>query len=242
MSALRPAPPLGLAYIAAALENAGHTIIVIDAYAEAPESIVKGGRVNRLGLNAEATVERIDPTTDVIGVTNMWSFSWPLVRLLLQLIKKKYPDKPLVCGGEHFNGLSELSMKTAPIDYIVRGEGEESAVQLFAAIQRKIEGEAFDPSDIPGIVWRNGENVVINEPRARIKSVDTIQWPAWHLFDLKTYNDHGMKTGTDYGFMVPILTTRGCPYSCTFCSSPGCGPLDGIHAHQNWLLMKLSTI
>jgi radical SAM superfamily enzyme YgiQ (UPF0313 family) len=221
MSALRPAPPLGLAYIAAALENAGHKIIVIDAYAEAPESVVKEGRVNRLGLNPEAIVERVDPTTDAIGVTNMWSFSWPLVRLLLQLIKKKYPDKPLVCGGEHFNGLSELSMKTAPIDYIVRGEGEEGAVQLCAAIQRKIEGETFDPSDIPGIVWRNGENVVINEPRARIKSVDTIQWPAWHLFDLKTYNEHGMKTGTDYGFMVPSLATRGCPYSCTFCSSPG---------------------
>jgi anaerobic magnesium-protoporphyrin IX monomethyl ester cyclase len=221
MSALRPAPPLGLAYIAAALERAGHTIFVIDAYAEAPASVIQAGGVNILGLNPEAIVERINPATDVIGMTNMWSFSWPLVRSLLQLIKEKHPDKALVCGGEHFNGLAELSMETAPIDYIVCGEGEEGAVELFAAIQKKMDGEKIDLNEIPGIVWRDSDNIVINKPSRRIKSVDTIQWPAWHLFDLKTYNEYGMKTGTDYGFMVPILATRGCPYSCTFCSSPG---------------------
>ncbi len=221
LSALGPAPPLGLAYIAAALQKAGHDITVIDAYSEAPECLVKIGQVYRLGLSPEEIVERIDPSSDVIGVTNMWSFSWPLVRSMLQIIRKKFPDVTIVCGGEHFNGLPEISMETAPIDYIVRGEGEEGVVELFEAIEKKKKEVDCSLSEIPGIVWRDGHKVVVNSPRCRIKAVDDIARPAWNLFDLRTYNTQGMKTGTDYGFMIPILATRGCPYACTFCSSPG---------------------
>ena len=222
ITGLRPAPPLGLAYIAAVLERAGHEVSIIDALAEAPDQVVEVGGVIRLGLSPDQIVERISPDTQALGLTNMWSFSWPLVRDLLQRIHSGRPGLPIVCGGEHFNGLPELSMTSAPIDYIVRGEGEETAVELFAAIElQRTTGAAFDPGRIDGLVWRDGERVVINRPRTRVADVDAIPWPAWHLFDVRTYYEHGMMNGIDYGYSIPILATRGCPYSCTYCSSPG---------------------
>jgi hypothetical protein len=75
LTALRPAPPLGLAYIAAALREAGHRISVLDAVAEAPEQTTPEGRVLRLGLTDDQILTRIDPDADAIGITNMWSFS-----------------------------------------------------------------------------------------------------------------------------------------------------------------------
>jgi radical SAM superfamily enzyme YgiQ (UPF0313 family) len=221
LTSLRPAPPLGLAYVAAALERAGHAVEIIDAVAEAPKQVQPEGRVLRLGLSPERIVERIAPDTVALGLTNMWSFSWPVVRDLIHEIKQKRPALPLVCGGEHFSGMPEFSMQAAPIDYVVLGEGEEAAIELFHRIECSLrDGLRFDPSEVPGICWRDGERIVVGPRWPRIKAIDEIAWPAWHLFDLDTYNAHDLKSGIDYGYMVPMLATRGCPYSCTYCSSP----------------------
>ena len=217
LTALRPAPPLGLAYVAAALRRAGHDLTLVDAVAEAPEQTTREGRVLRLGLTDEQIVARIDPAAEAVAITNMWSFSWPAVRSLIRAIRARHPEKTIVCGGEHFTGLPELSMAQAPIDYIVLGEGEETAVALF---ERLAAGEPFDPATLPGICWRHGDTVVQNPRAARTRDVDTLPWPAWDLFDLEAYDRHNFVTGVKYGRTVPVLATRGCPYQCTFCSSP----------------------
>ena len=107
MTALRPSLPLGLAYIAATLREAGHEVSVLDAVGEAPEQVTQGARKQlfALGLTIPEIVDRLDPQAGAFGLTNMWSFSWPLVRELIQAIKTRHPDIPLVCGGEHFTGL-----------------------------------------------------------------------------------------------------------------------------------------
>ncbi|MCA9774732.1 MAG: B12-binding domain-containing radical SAM protein, partial [Myxococcales bacterium] len=217
LTALRPAPPLGLAYIAASLRKAGHEVSVLDAVAEAPTQTTPEGRVRRLGLTTDQILERIDRDTQALAITNMWSFSWPAVRTMIHAIRKHNADKTIVCGGEHFTGLPEFSMRTAPIDYIVLGEGEEIAVELFAKLD---SGEPFDPAEIKGLCWRRGEEIVKNERAERRKNVDEIPWPAWDLFSLKAYDENNFVTGIKFGMTVPILATRGCPYSCTYCSSP----------------------
>ncbi len=218
MTALRPSMPLGLAYIGAVLEQAGHEVSVIDAVAEAPEKVTSSGQLHALGLLPDEIADRIDPETDVIGLTNMWSFSWPLVRTILKTLKERWPDKPIVAGGEHFTGLPLLSLNESPVDYIVLGEGEETIVELLRLLER---GET-DPGDMAGVAFRRGGEPVVNERRARVQSVDAIPWPAWHLIDLKAYNDHRLLNGVDpgLGMTIPILATRGCPYQCTYCSSP----------------------
>ena len=222
MTALRPSLPLGLAYVAAALRKAGHDVLVLDAVAAAPEQVTRGSKKQlfALGLTPDQIVARLDPTADVYGVTNMWTFSWPLVRELIRQIKGAHPNTPIVCGGEHFTGLAELSMEQAPVDYIVLGEGEEGAVEVVNAI--RIGAEHVDWSAIDGILYRDahGSPVRSSRPRARNQDIDGIAWPAWDLFDIDVYNEHEFINGLNQGKTVPILATRGCPYQCTYCASP----------------------
>ncbi|MBK8977720.1 MAG: B12-binding domain-containing radical SAM protein [Planctomycetes bacterium] len=223
MTALRPSLPLGLAYIAAALRKAGFEVSVVDAVAEAPEQVTRSEQkksLYALGLTPDEIVARLDPDAAAFGLTNMWTFSWPLVREICQKLKARFPDKPLVCGGEHFSGLPELSMQQAPIDFVVRGEGEEAAVEVFSGI--RIGVDRVDWSQVKGIWYRDagGRPTESREPRARKKDVDEIAWPAWDLFDIDVYNQQGFINGLDQGQTVPILATRGCPYQCTYCASP----------------------
>ena len=141
----------------------------------------------RLGLTDEQILARIDPTVGAIAITNMFSFNWPALRELIRAIRTRHPGKTIVCGGEHFSALPELCMQSAPIDYIVMGEGEEIAAELFAHLGT---GAPFDPATVRGICWRRPDGEVVRNQRAeRTKQVDQIPWPAWDLFDLDAYND-----------------------------------------------------
>lgn len=218
LTALRPAPPLGLAYVARALRDAGHEVSVLDCLMEAPDQVSQDGPISRLGLRDEEILDRLDPTADVFGISNMWTYAWPFLRPLVRAIKERHPQITIVCGGEHFTGLAEISMRESPIDYIVLGEGEQVAVDLLARLE---SGEPFDPASVPGICWRRGDEIVCNPKAARVRAVDEIGWPAWDLFDLEGYDRHRFSSGTYFGKSVPILATRGCPYQCTYCSNPG---------------------
>ncbi len=216
LTALRPSLPLGLAYVAAVLRDDGHDIHVIDALGEAPEKMIPDGDIWRLGLTPEEIIERIPAETEAIGITSMWSYSWPIVRELIQAIRRALPDITIVCGGEHFTAVPELSMEQAPIDYLVLGEGEETAVALFRALEL-----GLDHTVIPGIMYRAEDGTLQQNPRRdRIKTVDEIPWPAWEFFDVEAYSSNRLVSGIYYGKTVPILATRGCPYQCTYCSSP----------------------
>jgi radical SAM superfamily enzyme YgiQ (UPF0313 family) len=216
LTALRPSLPLGLAYIAAVLRDDGHRITVVDALGAAPEQMIPDGDIWRLGLTPDEIIARIPADTQAIGVTSMWSYSWPIVRELLHALKKAFPKVPIVCGGEHFTAVPDLSMQQAPIDFLVIGEGEETAVGLFRALELDL-----DFTVIPGIVFRTPDGKWTTNPRRdRIKNVDEIPWPAWEFFDIEAYSSNRLVSGIYYGKTVPILATRGCPYQCTYCSSP----------------------
>jgi radical SAM superfamily enzyme YgiQ (UPF0313 family) len=216
LTALRPSLPLGLAYIAAVLRDDKHAITVIDALGLAPEQMTPDGDIWRLGLSPEEVIERIPADTQAIGLTSMWSYSWPIVRELIHKVKAAFPKVPIVCGGEHFTAVPELSMDQAPIDFLVLGEGEETAVALFRALEL-----GLDYSIIPGIAYRAADRKARTNPRRdRIKNVDELPWPAWEYFDIEAYSSNRLVSGIYYGKTVPILATRGCPYQCTYCSSP----------------------
>ncbi len=221
MTALRPSLPLGLAYIAATLREAGHEISLLDAVAEAPDLVTQGSKKQlfALGLTIDQIIERLDPEAQAFGVTNMWTFSWPLVRELIERMKEAYPLIPIVCGGEHFSGLPELSMQQAPLDYIVLSEGEEGAAEVFNALEAGAEPENL--KGIPSLWYRasDGTPVRTEVTRPRRKDINSVPWPAWDLIDIDTYNDHEFINGLNQGKTIPILATRGCPYQCTYCSS-----------------------
>lgn len=216
LTALRPSLPLGLAYIAAVLRDDGHELTVVDALGEAPEQMIPDGDIWRLGLTPDEIIARIPADTRALALTSMWSYSWPIVRELIHALDRAFPNVPIICGGEHFTAVPDLSMEQAPIDYLVLGEGEETAVALFRALELQM-----DLAVIPGIVYRLADGTWQKNPRRdRIKNVDELPWPAWEYFDVEAYSSNRLVSGIYYGKTVPILATRGCPYQCTYCSSP----------------------
>lgn len=208
-------PPLGLAYVAATLEAAKHEVSIVDAIGSGISTYTPCGPVYLRGLTAQQVVDRIPRETEAIGLSSMFSCEWPVIRELLTDIKRRFPNTPLILGGEHGTGLTQLSMEQAPIDYVVLGEGEETMAALAEGLQ-----SGADVSELAGIACRAAGGIRVNPRRNRIRKIDDIPEPAWHLIDLDTYMAHNQPHGASRGRFMPMLATRGCPYECTFCTSP----------------------
>jgi anaerobic magnesium-protoporphyrin IX monomethyl ester cyclase len=213
-------PPLGLAYIAGSLLATGRDVTVVDAVGEAIEQLTPfdpGKSIFLRGLTTEQILERIPAHTEIIGVSCMFSYQWITVRQLLRAIKDRFPDVPLVVGGEHPTGLPEEVLRTSPADYVVVGEGEETIVALADTLKR-----GANPTILPGLACRtaSASGFALNPRRNRIGSIDDIPLPAWKLFNLEAYIAHNQPHGAARGRFIPMLATRGCPFQCTFCTSP----------------------
>lgn len=211
-------PPLGLAYLASSAREAGHEVSAVDAVGEGLEDIWRFEQAEGIwlrGLRLDDIVDRIDPDVDVIGVGCMFSCQWPPARELLCRIRARFPRTTILLGGEHATSAPERVLDEAPIDLCVLGEGEETFVEVLSRLEggRTMEGVA-------GAAWRNGTDAVRNDPRDRIRNVDDIPLPGWDLFPVEAYIDYASPHGAVRGRSMPMLATRGCPYQCTFCSSP----------------------
>ncbi len=212
-------PPLGLAYLAGSLIAGGHPVQVVDAVGEKLDQLTpfdaRRGIFLR-GLTEAEIVERIPSHTELIGVSCMFSYQWITVRKLIGAIKDRFPAIPMVVGGEHPTGMPEEVLRTSRADFAVLGEGEETALALAEAIESR-----RDPRTLPGLAGRAQDgDIVVNPRRARIARVDDIPLPAWPLFDLEAYIAHNQPHGAAQGRFIPMLATRGCPFQCTFCTSP----------------------
>ena len=215
-SSLSITPPLGLAYVAGALEAAGQPVHVVDAVAEAPRQHTRYFRGYLVGLGFDELAARVPADSKVVGITALFTHEWPAIIQLVAAIKRRLPDVPVVLGGEHVTSMPELCLLTSKADYLVLGEGEETMVELVDALDR-----SAPMAEMLGIGYRSDGDVVINPRRARTMGIDDIAWPAWHLVDLDTYHEHRWMGGMwSQNKSVPILATRGCPYQCTYCSAP----------------------
>ncbi|MBW2458880.1 MAG: B12-binding domain-containing radical SAM protein [Deltaproteobacteria bacterium] len=210
------APPLGLAYIAAAVEGAGHQVTVIDAVGEGPETLTGYYKGFLVGLRLEELAARIPQDAQALGITVIFTHEWPAVVRLIELIKRRRPDLPIILGGEHVTAMPDFSLATSQADYLVLGEGEETIVELLAALN------GVRPIDsVDGVAYRRGSVIVIRPRRQRRRSIDDIAVPAWHHIDLAAYRRYRLVGGTySDARTVPVLATRGCPYQCTYCSAP----------------------
>jgi radical SAM superfamily enzyme YgiQ (UPF0313 family) len=208
--------PLGLAYIAGALEAAGHDVQVVDAVGAGPDVRTRYYKGYLVGLRLEDIAARIPAEARIVGISVIFTHEWPAVAHLVDLIKTARPDVTVVLGGEHATSMPEFCLRTSRADALVMGEGEEAVVELVAALEAG--GEL---SDVAGIAYRDGERIFTTPRRTRVRDVDALPWPAWHLFDLQTYFEHRFVGGVfTNDLTIPLLATRGCPYQCTFCSAP----------------------
>src|SRR5438105_1571598 len=100
-------PPLGLAYVAAALEDAGLPVHVIDAVGEAPTQRTRYVKGYLVGLTPEQVAARIPADVTLIGISVIFTHEWPAVVRLIELVRARFPETPIVLGGEHVTSMPE---------------------------------------------------------------------------------------------------------------------------------------
>ncbi len=212
-------PPLALAYLAGSLKARGHEVHCIDAFGERPNYFrsfgIDGLLIN--GLSTDEIVERVPAATDVLGVSCMYSNEWIYTREVIHRLRERFPEVALIAGGEHVTADAESLLNDCPeVAACVLGEGEETLVELLDAV-----AGGRDLAGVRGIALRGKDGRCVRTPaRERIRAIDAIPWPSWDELPIETYLDLGLGFGRRGRRAMPVLASRGCPYQCTFCSSP----------------------
>ncbi len=210
--------PLGLAYVAAVLEKAGYRASIIDCPGVAVDHIefTSDGRFKVQGLSEDESIKLIDPGTDIIGITIMFSQEWPHARNYINKIRTAFPKAKIVVGGEHPTAMPEYTLRDCPaIDYLVMGEGELVMLELVYKLRT-----GKTPDGIGGIAYLKDGKFAQNNLAPRLADIQKMPWPAWHLIDVEKYFQPNFTMGIGHGRNMAMLATRGCPYQCTFCSNP----------------------
>lgn len=220
LSYFEGAPPLGLAYVAAALRAAGYPPFVLDALGEATDQYssfpCEKGDLIVQGYGVDAIVERLPANLDVLGIGNLFLHELRFLQRLLPAIRERFPHLVVILGGENATGMWPDLLRLMPeVTGCILGEGDEAFPALIRILER---GDGLEQA--PSLGYRvNGEPT--QTPRARrIGAIDDLPWPAWDLFPVARYLEARIRSGVYRGPSLPILTSRGCPYSCAFCSSP----------------------
>lgn len=189
-------PPLGLLYLARVLENSGNTVEIIDYNAEP--------------FN-KSELERKVISNDLVGIS-VTTQSLEFTSNLIQTIKEINQYKPIILGGPHCILNKEKTLHDFDVEVSVLGEAEYIIDDIVQGIYNEEK-----LSNIPNIVYRKGEKIVVNPGNTQINNLDDISFPARHLVEKYDYgyvNDVKLFRGKT----TAICTSRGCPYQCKFCS------------------------
>ncbi|MEK6846357.1 MAG: cobalamin-dependent protein, partial [Nanoarchaeota archaeon] len=192
-------PPVGLGYVAAALKKKCFEVELIDGVKE--------------GLTVEKLSEKIPKNTpDVIGIS-FFSCDFLTIKAYVEAIRKISANIIIILGGPHITGVREqIFADLNSINFAFIGE-TETYFPLF--LEKLQKGEDFH--QIPGLIWKEGEKVHTN-PAYLEEDLDKVGIPAWELMDPRTYPKAPQGAVFRNWPIGTILTSRGCPYNCTYCA------------------------
>lgn len=207
--------PSSLLYLASALQKNGEEVRILDLKALAKGSPNKAGKFYEDILIGAV----LDFCPELIGFGCLFSGNFPDVLRLSIVCKGRFKDIPIVSGGIHFTIYAEKILTHChSIDWIVIGEGEESALQLI----NTIKNGRYEMDKIDGFAYRADGKVIVNPKKSHIEDIDTIPFPAYELIDFRDYyldtskwhNPKNLPINTS----IPIISSRSCPNRCSFCS------------------------
>ena len=186
-------PPLGLAYLASVLRQ-DHEVKIIDS-----------NILNYTIEDVERELRSFNP--DVVGVTSVTPSIYEAYKVA-EIAKKVREDCTVILGGPHATFMPRQTLEECKyVDMIVRGEGEETTRELIEHIEK---GASL--REVKGITFREDNEIIDTEPRPFIKNIDDIPFPSRDLLPMDLYKYNGVK-------YTSMLTSRGCPFKCSFCSS-----------------------
>lgn len=196
-------PPLGLAYIAAVLRRAGHMVTIID------------GEVENLGV--DELLARIPADAAIIGFTST-TLLWPSVQAAAAKMRSVFPRATLVVGGPQVTAFPEDTIANSVFDVGVIGDGETAIVEL--ADRLASSAGIAGPGGVAGCVARSpGGMPAVAGVTRWVEDLDSLPMPAIDLLPAGRYRS--MLTRNPF---VTLITSRGCPYRCAFCSQIYTGP------------------
>jgi radical SAM superfamily enzyme YgiQ (UPF0313 family) len=215
--------PLGLGYMASSLEAAGHTVRIYDSSVE-----------------DEALADVLAQGWDFAGISS----TTPLIQEAWEVAATiKAQGITTILGGPHLTLMPEESLDQPGVDYTFKGEAEDGIVEFAEALAGKREIATVD-----GLYYKRDGRVVANAPRHLPKDIDRYPFPAHHLFKIEKYtNLQPLTDGLKRTRTFTILTSRGCPYQCTFCSKPITGKswrersVENVVAEWKWLVKDLQA-
>jgi len=217
-------PPLGMAYLAAVLEQNGYldNVLCIDAVVEGYDvvsEVTDDPDFIQYGLRNEEIIQRLtDFKPDLVGITSLFSSMTECAFSVAKSVKDRFPNVTLLMGGNHASNTATSIMKELPIvDFILKGEAEYTLLEF---ANKYFSGENY--LDVSGLVYRQNGKILTNPNPIFNKDLDSLPDPAFHLFPMERYFEIGMPHNpfVKSGRVGSIMTSRGCPEHCYFCTSP----------------------
>jgi radical SAM superfamily enzyme YgiQ (UPF0313 family) len=195
---------LGIEYLSAILKKNGHETSLIFDPMLFNDSFTDIKILHKLfSIKKQIITAIINEKPDLIAFSVVYNnYSW-FKEIVCEL--KKQTDIPIVAGGHHITTVAENVLKDVPIDYGVIGEGESSLLALVESLEKgKID------ESIPGLAYLKNNNVIINEKLQYLEDLDSLPFPDKSLYK---------NTPLTNKLVYPIMTSRGCPFSCSFCNN-----------------------
>jgi radical SAM superfamily enzyme YgiQ (UPF0313 family) len=213
--------PIGLAYTAAALREAGYAVNVVDAYAEAPNHGTHCGKFTLFGLTDDEVIERIPKNTMAVFVYAINLTNHIAASHIVRALKQRRGSIPVVIL-ENTQAVTAYALHEvkdtffeAGADFIITGEAEQRAARLLEMLHTGESDRSLREMD--GL----GSPRFYSPPKTYLETLDSLPFPAWDLFPVDVYwrlrYAHGPQSSPRY---LPLLTSRGCPYPCRFCVIP----------------------
>ncbi|MDD5431434.1 MAG: radical SAM protein [Candidatus Omnitrophica bacterium] len=190
-------PPLGLCYLSSYLKSAGHEVSLMDC--EAQSYILK---------DIISEISKFKP--DAVGIRCV-SPEWKTIKKISEEIRKNFNRLPIILGGPHITNVRIQAFEDIDFDFGICGESEFSIVNLVNSLY---DSRAWPT--IPGLIWKKDGSIRENQNGARLDNIDTILFPDRSILNKDNYLWSVPKKGICR--FTTILTSRGCPFRCTFCS------------------------
>ncbi len=197
-----PVPPLGLLYIASAIRNKYgdyYTVKLIDT--------------GVIGEDADIVKKEINCFKPQIIGLSVITCEAEIMHNIASIAKAIDRNIIILAGGPYPTAACREVLKDDNINYVIIGEGEKTIIDLLESLEK---GE--DSADVKGVSYLRDNKFIQPGPQEYIDNLDAIPFPAWDMIDFREYAKHPNWNGNlKEKYYMPLLTSRGCPYSCIYC-------------------------
>ncbi len=210
-------PPLWSRLIAGYARDHGASVVIIDSEAEHLPPAAMAARVAALAPRLVAIVvfgHQPSASTQMMGGA----------RAAAAALREAAPEVKSIIVGGHVSALPERTLREEPVDFACKGEGPATIVQLLDLLKAQSgrpDDESADFTAVEGLVWRQGDDVIVNAPAKLIEDLDgQLHGDVWDLLPMAAYRAHNWQCFGDLASRMPyasIYTSLGCPYKCSFC-------------------------